>query len=172
MKTGYLQVYTGDGKGKTTAALGLTLRAAGAGLKVLFVQFMKQGSYSEVKALERYADRVTLEQYGSGRFVAGTPLAEDLQGAAKGFARVKEALVSGRFDLLVLDEANVALSLKMLPLAELLDLLAKRPAGLEVVLTGRNAPQPLLAAADLITEMKALRHYYAKGVAARTGIER
>ncbi|MGB5984235.1 MAG: cob(I)yrinic acid a,c-diamide adenosyltransferase [Desulfobacterales bacterium] len=172
MEKGYLQIYTGDGKGKTTAALGLTLRALGAGFRVLFVQFMKQGAYSEIKALEKFADQVVLAQYGTGRFVYGKPGPDDLRAANQGLQRVKAALASGEFDLLVLDEANVALSLNILPLQELLDLLANRPAGMEVVLTGRGAPQQLLAAADLITEMHALRHYYANGVAARTGIEK
>ena len=172
MDKGYLQIYTGDGKGKTTAALGLTLRAAGAGFQVLFLQFLKQGNYSEARALQQFSGKVTHEQYGSGRFVRGKPSKEDQLAAQKGFERAVAALASGEFDLIVLDEANVALSLDLLPLDPLLAALDNRPAGVEVVLTGRGAPEALLARADLITEMKAVRHYYQQGVKARVGIEK
>jgi cob(I)alamin adenosyltransferase len=169
---GYIQVYTGDGKGKTTAALGLALRAAGAGLKVFVAQFLKLGDYSEITALKRMADLITVEQFGLGRFIRGVPEPEDIAAARRGLARVQEIFAAGRHAVVILDEANVAAACGLFSPVDLMDLISVRPEGVEVVLTGRNAAAEILARADLVTEMKALKHYYQEGVAARVGIEK
>lgn len=168
---GYLQVYTGDGKGKTTAAIGLAIRAAGAGLSVLFVQFVKGQKYSEIAALERFSDKITVRQYGRGCFIVQKPTKEDMEEAAKGLAAVRESLKSGAYQLVILDEANIALYYKLFTLDELLSAIRERSPDCEVVVTGRYAPQRLIDAADLVTEMKEVKHYYTQGVKARTGIE-
>jgi cob(I)alamin adenosyltransferase len=172
MTQGYVHVYTGDGKGKTTAAIGLAVRAAGAGLQVFIAQFMKRGDYSEIAGLRPLADHITVEQFGTGRFVRGAPDAEDLAAARAGLARVAAVFAAGAHELVVLDEANVAAATGVVPTAELMALLELRPAATEVVLTGRSAPAELLERADLITEMRAVRHYFQAGVAAREGIEK
>ncbi len=169
---GYVQVYTGDGKGKTTAALGLAVRAAGAGLRVLFVQFVKGMEYSEMKALQRFADLITVRQYGRGCFIYGEPAAEDCAVAKAGLDDVRAALVSGEFDVVVLDEANIATSLGLFTVRELLEVIAARPTGVELVITGRDADPRVVAAADLVTEMREIKHYYQRGVQARVGIEK
>jgi cob(I)alamin adenosyltransferase len=169
---GYIHVYTGDGKGKTTAALGLALRAAGAGLKVFIAQFMKRGDYSEIKALERFGEEVTVEQYGLGRFVRGNPDPADIDAARKGLERVREIFTAGCHGLVILDEANVAAACGLFSPVDLLDLINARPEGVEVVLTGRNAAPEILTRADLVTEMKMVKHYFQQGVGARTGIEK
>jgi cob(I)alamin adenosyltransferase len=172
MTQGYVHVYTGDGKGKTTAAIGLAVRAAGAGLRVFIAQFMKRGDYGEIEGLRPLADRITVEQFGTGRFVRGTPDAEDLSAARAGLDRVRTVFAAGAHDLVILDEANVAAAVGVVPTAELLALLDLRPAATEVVLTGRAAPAEILARADLVTEMRAVRHYFQAGVPARKGIEK
>jgi cob(I)alamin adenosyltransferase len=171
MKKGYIQIYTGDGKGKTTAAIGLAVRAAGAGLRVYFAQFIKSRRCSEHKALERFSDLVTVEQFGTG-FIRGNQADEKAIAAARrGFQAAASAILSGKYDLVVLDEMNIALHKKLVSLADLLLLLKQKPLKTEVVLTGRNAPPSLRKSADLITEMKLVRHYMNAGVAARKGIE-
>jgi cob(I)alamin adenosyltransferase len=169
---GYIQVYTGDGKGKTTAALGLSLRAAGAGLSVYIAQFIKQGAYSEIKALKAFSDRIAVEQFGLGRFVTGTPGPEDMAAAEAGLEKVREAMDSGKYDLIVLDEANGAVRAGLFPVSALLEIMNAKPEGLELVITGRGAHDEVVARADLVTEMKEIKHYYTGGVAARTGIEK
>ena len=168
---GYVQVYTGDGKGKTTAALGLALRAAGAGLKVFIGQFIKSAPYSEIKALERFADQITIQQFGRGCFIRGTPCQADVDVARQALAAIGEALTSGRYDVVVADEANVAFGCKLISEADLVDLIHKRPPQVELILTGRNAPPAVIAEADLVTEMKPVKHYFEKGIMARKGIE-
>ena len=169
---GFVQVYTGDGKGKTTAALGLALRAAGAGLRVYFGQFIKNADYSEIKALARFADCITVRQFGRGCFLLTEPAPEDRAAARRGLDGVRRALVSGDYDLVIADEANVAASRALIDEAALLELIDLRPPQVELVLTGRGAPAAVLARADLVTEMRAVRHYYDRGVAARVGIEK
>jgi len=168
---GYVQVYTGKGKGKTTAALGLALRAAGAGLRVFFAQFIKGRVYSEIKALERFADLVTVRQFGRGRFVGGAPAPEDVETARRGLDEARAVLAAGEHCLVVLDEANVAADLGLFTVDELLAVVDAKPEGVELLLTGRNAPPELVARADLVTEMAEIKHYYSRGVKARTGIE-
>lgn len=168
---GFVQVYTGDGKGKTTAALGLALRAAGAGLRVYFGQFIKQGAYSELAGLARFADCITVAQFGLGRFVGREPAAEDREAAGQGLRELRRALVSGAFDLVIADEANVAVALGLIEPDDLVALIDLRPEQVELVLTGRSAPDAVLTRADLVTEMRCVRHYYDRGVLARPGIE-
>lgn len=168
---GQVQVYTGDGKGKTTAALGLALRAVGSGLKVYIGHVMKKGDYGEMAALKRLGDAVTAEQFGTGKFVRGKPDAEDIASAHRGLEAVRSAMISGAYDLVIADEINVAAALGMLTEQELLDLINHRPQEVELVLTGRGALEAVIAAADLVTEMRAVKHYYEKGIVARKGIE-
>ena len=169
---GFVQVYTGDGKGKTTAALGLALRAAGAGLRVYFGQFIKNADYSEIKALARFADCITVRQFGRGCFLLTEPAPEDRAAARRALEGLSEALVSGAFDLVIADEANVAVHRGLIDEADLLALIDTRPPRVELVLTGRGVPAAVLARADLVTEMRAVRHYYDRGVGARVGIEK
>ncbi|MFO7931247.1 MAG: cob(I)yrinic acid a,c-diamide adenosyltransferase [Desulfosalsimonas sp.] len=171
MEKGYIQVYTGDGKGKTTASLGLSLRAAGAGLRVYIAQFMKKGEYSEIRALHRLSDRITVDQFGTGRFIRGKPDPKDMEAAEKGLAAVYEAMRSGTYDLVVLEEANVAYGAGVLTEKDLLDVIEAKPEGVELVFTGRGGAPAVMEKADLITEMTPVRHYFEDGVPARTGIE-
>lgn len=170
MEQGYIQLYTGNGKGKTTAALGITLRCLCAGNKVFFGQFMKGQDYSELKAVS-YFERLTMKQFGTPSFVNGKPSDIDLAQAKEGFEVIKEALLSGLYDMVVFDEVNTALHFGLLEIDAVLDLLDQKPGKTEVILTGRYAPQALLDRADLVTEMKEIKHYYQAGVPARVGIE-
>jgi cob(I)alamin adenosyltransferase len=172
MKKGYLQIYTGNGKGKTTAALGLTLRAAGAGLKVFIAQFIKSGDYSEIKALKRFSDLVVINQYGLGRFIKGKPSQEDIDAATVGIQEARSAMVSGKYDVIIMEEANVALSCGLFSLERLLEIIKDRPESVELVITGRGADSQIIENADLVTEMREIKHYYNKGVGARIGIEK
>ncbi len=169
---GYIQVYTGDGKGKTTAALGLSLRAAGAGLSVYIAQFIKSGEYSEIKALSRLADRITVEQFGRGRFIKGKPSAEDMAAAQKGLKAIRSALTSGLYRVVIMEEGNVAAMCGLFPVEAILAIMAQKPGDVELVITGRGADARVIDKADLVTEMRAVKHYYQAGVAARTGIEK
>lgn len=167
------QVYTGDGKGKTTAALGLLVRAAGAGLRIRVFQFLKKGAYSELATLAGRFPEIEVTQLGSGRFIqSNAPIPQDeLDRAARGLQLAREAVRSGEYDLVILDEINGAMSMGLLPVADVLALIAERPDRTELVLTGRDAPQAVIDAADLCTEMRMVKHYYTRGVPARKGIE-
>lgn len=172
MEKGYIQVYTGDGKGKTTAALGLALRAAGHGLRTYIGQFMKGWPYGELEALRGFP-HITIEQYGNFRCIRREEVTpEDVARARQGLERAREAMLSGQYDIVVLDEVNVAIWFGLLTVEEVLAFLDQRPDGVEVVMTGRRAPQELIDRADLVTEMREVKHYYQAGVPARTGIER
>ena len=168
---GYVQVYTGNGKGKTTASLGLALRAAGAGLSVYIVQFLKQGDYSEIKALSRFKT-ITVEQYGAGNFVKGTPSDEDVAAGAAGYLKLCEILKQNSHDLVIAEEANVAVMFNLISEKQLLALMEMKPENVELVITGRGATDAVIERADLVTEMKEIKHYYKKGVTARVGIEK
>jgi cob(I)alamin adenosyltransferase len=169
---GYIHVYTGDGKGKTTASFGLSLRAAGAGLRVFIAQFVKGMHYSELDAFERFADLITIEQFGRGCFVKGKPTQEDIEAAHKGLARAREVLVSGDYDVVILDEANICTLFGLFSVEELLELVDARPENIELVITGRRADPRVIERADLVTEMREIKHYYhTQGVKARKGIE-
>jgi cob(I)alamin adenosyltransferase len=170
-RRGFVHVYTGDGKGKTTAAMGLALRAAGAGWPVFIGQFVKGRATSETAALRRFADRVTCRQFGSGQFIEASPTAAEIDSAERGLAECREAVVAGDYSLVVLDEANVAAALGLFPLADLTRLIDRRPPHVELVLTGRWAHEQVLERADLVTEMREVKHYYRQGILARTGIE-
>jgi len=169
---GLVQVYTGDGKGKTTAALGLALRAAGQGFSVHIVQFMKGGRTSgEVKALE-WLPNISICRFGRAELVHPQRItAEDQEMAREALAHGREAIQSGRYDLVILDEINVALAWKLLDLQAVLDMLEAKPQGLELVLTGRGAPQEVIEVADLVTEMREVKHPYHQGLACRRGID-
>jgi cob(I)alamin adenosyltransferase len=169
---GYVQIYTGNGKGKTTAALGLAIRAAGAGLNVFLAQFIKGRQYSELNALERLSDRIKVEQYGLPRFINGKPSAPDIEAAHYGLERVKSSMLSGRFDMIIVDEGNVAVTYGLLAKQDLFDLIDMKPESVELVITGRDALPEIIDKADLVTEMKAVKHYYNKGVDARVGVEK
>lgn len=171
MRKGYVQVYTGDGKGKTTAALGLALRAAGAGLKVFVAQFVKNQKCSEHRTLERLGDAITCRQYGCGLIMRG-PSEADIAAAQRGLREAAEALTGGSYDLVILDELNVAVYCGLIGVEDVLGLIVSRPAAVELVLTGRNAHPAVVEAADLVTEMRSIKHYYDKGVKARRGIEK
>jgi cob(I)alamin adenosyltransferase len=171
MHRGYIQVYTGTGKGKTTAALGLALRAAGAGLTVFIAQFIKKKRCSEHKALERFKDLITFSHYGTGLLRGGAPTAEAVDAAQKGFEEVREIITSGKYDLLILDEINTAAHYNLVSVEDILRLLDAKPSGMEVVLTGRYGDDRIIERADLVTEMKEIKHYFRKGVKARKGIE-
>jgi cob(I)alamin adenosyltransferase len=170
---GYVHIYTGEGKGKTTAALGLALRAVGNGLRVLVLQFLKGGESGEREAAVALAPLLQIRSRGGAGFVtAGAAGAEDVRMAKAALAEAREEMLSSSWDLLVLDEVNTAVSFGLLPVEAVVRLIEKKPAGLELVLTGRHAPAELVARADLVTEMKDVRHYFRKGVAARKGIEK
>ena len=174
MKIGQFQVYTGNGKGKTTAALGLALRASGAGFHVYFCQFIKEGEFSEIKAL-RQLPGVTVEQFGSGKGLLIHREAEltDLDCAREGYRRLEAALCSREYDVVIADEINCALMCGLLTEGDLLALADKRPEGTELVFTGRGATQAILDRADLATEMHLIKHYYeTKKLPARVGIEK
>jgi cob(I)alamin adenosyltransferase len=171
LEKGYVHVYTGNGKGKTTAAIGLAIRAAGAGLRVFLAQFIKGLAYSEIEALNRFADRITVEQFGRGCFIRGEPDVADVQAAGNGLARIAGVVRDGQYDLVVLDEAIVAVQCKLFSVERLLELIADKPGHVELVFTGRYACQALLEKADLVTEMQEVKHYYRQGIESRRGIE-
>ena len=169
---GYIQVYTGNGKGKTTAAIGLAIRAAGAGLKVYIAQFIKLGDYSEIKALKRFSDLITVEQFGLGRFTDGKPTSEDIAAAQKGLRQVKSIMATEEYKVIILEEANVAAKYGLIRGQDLLGLIIKKPYDVELVITGRYASSRVIENADLVTEMMPVKHYFEKGVPARVGIEK
>lgn len=171
MGKGYVQVYTGDGKGKTTAALGLALRAVGAGHRVFMAQFVKGMKYSELDGAERLAPELTIRQYGRRCFIRNEPEPEDVEAAQAGLAEAEKALFSGDYELVILDEANIALHYELFTLERLFELIDGRPEHVELVITGRRAPDALIERADLVTEMREIKHYYTQGVEARKGIE-
>ena len=171
LSEGYVQIYTGDGKGKTTAALGLILRALGQSLRPAVLQFMKSDpTWGEIVTLRKLG--VPVEQCGLDHWVLkGEASEEDLAAAAAGFDRANALVESGDYDLVVLDELVTAVFFELVPVDRVLAMIAAKPAAVELVITGRRAPEALVAAADLVTEMRPLKHYYDAGVQARPGIE-
>ncbi len=166
-----MHVYTGNGKGKTTAALGLALRASGAGLKVFIGQFIKGQAYSELEVIARDLKNITVKQYGLGCFIVDKPTIEDREAARKGFDEVQQIIKNAKHDLVILDEVNIALYYKLIEVDALIVLIKEKPQHVELVITGRYAPEEIIEAADLVTEMKEVKHYYQKGIEARKGIE-
>jgi cob(I)alamin adenosyltransferase len=171
LRKGYIQLYTGDGKGKTTAAFGLALRAVGAGLKVCIFQFAKGIESGELKMVKKLSGSVLVRQFGARSFIRGKAGVIDRTLAERGLAAAEKAITGGRYDVIILDELCIACHYRMIQPKTVLEVLANRPAHVEVVITGRKAPKEFADAADLVTEMKEIKHYYCKGVKARRGIE-
>ena len=169
-KKGYVQVYTGEGKGKTTAAIGLAVRAAGADLRVFVGQFLKGRSTSETNALKSLATHIEIVQYGRENFVR-TPGDADISAAMHGLDDIKKRIHSGRYDIVIMDEANEAVFRKLFSAACLLDIIDNKPDDLELIITGRHAVPAVIEKADLVTEMKEKKHYFSRGIQARRGIE-
>ncbi len=170
LKKGLVQIYTGCGKGKTSAAFGLALRAAGAGLKVYICQFIKSKTYSELKTLKKI-NGLRIEQFGRGCFIKGRPKKEDVRRADEGLQKAMASVSSGKYDVAILDEINVALRLGLIKTENIIKLIKDKPKHVELVLTGRGCPRLLFKYVDLITEMKEVKHPYQKGLKARRGIE-
>jgi len=172
LERGCVQVYTGNGKGKTTAALGLALRAVGRGLKVCILQFIKGGGpYGEHLIAEKLAPLLTIIQTGRPGWVNTKDITADRTVAQEAFTKAKELLTSGEYDLFICDEINGAVGFGLIDVEQVLELISLKPEQVELVLTGRNAHERVMEAADLVTEMREIKHYYKAGVPARTGIE-
>ena len=170
MKKGYVHIYTGNGKGKTTAALGLSLRAVCAGKKVFFGQFVKGMEYSELNSMN-FLPNFEMEQFGRDCFIFNSLTHEDIELARRGLKKCREILKSGEYDLVVLDELNIAIYYNLFTSQEAIDMIKERAPHVEVIITGRYAEKDMIELADLVTEMKEVKHYYTKGVGARKGIE-
>ncbi len=168
---GCVQIYTGNGKGKTTASAGLALRAVGAGMRVFIGQFIKNKDSAEMKLLRERCPEVDIVQFGAGGFITSTPSGNDLEKAHNGIEHLRNALACDDYDMVIADEILGALSAGVVTLDEITTLIAERPSHLELIFTGRNAPQEIIEKADLVTEMNCIKHYYDKGVQARKGIE-
>ncbi len=168
---GLIQIYTGNGKGKTTAALGLALRAAGRDKRILMVQFMKKWDYGELHSIKRIP-QITIKTFGTKDFVhKGKAKEIDYQEARKAFKEGTEGVFSGKYDIVIFDELNVALDFDLLKADEVVNFLKDKPEGVEIIITGRNAPAELIELADLVTEMQEIKHPFQKGIEARIGIE-
>ncbi|HPN83865.1 MAG TPA: cob(I)yrinic acid a,c-diamide adenosyltransferase [Victivallales bacterium] len=168
---GMVQIYTGEGKGKTTAALGLALRAAGAGMKVFFGQFIKSGRTSEAKIIRETLPMIKMNSFGNGRLIKGKASREDILRAVNGLNECARSASSGEYDMVVLDEVFHAVRCGLVSENDLIRVLMRKSRNTELVLTGRGASKKLIAIADLVTEMKEIKHYYKKGLKARKGIE-
>lgn len=173
-----LQVYTGDGKGKTTAALGMSLRAAGAGLSVFFAQFMKNVDTSELESLKSLESKITVKQFGTGKFVTGVPTEKDYECARQALAEIVDAIDSGLYDMVIADEICTALHYGLIGKDEVMETVrlaksgkAARKTEVELVFTGRYAGDELISAADIVTEMREVKHCYRQNEPARRGIE-
>ncbi len=167
---GYIHLYTVNGKGKTTAAFGLALRAVGAGKRVFIAQFVKGLHYSELEAVKRFPE-IVLKQYGLDCFIINEPTQDDIDAAQIGMTEASESIIINKADMVILDEICIALHYHLIAEEELLKLLSRKPAEMEIILTGRYATPGLYDIADLITEMKEIKHYYQNGIEARKGIE-
>lgn len=170
-KKGYIHLYTGNGKGKTTAAFGLALRALCAGKRVYIGQFVKSMRYNETSIVDHF-DNVTVEQLGIGCFLESKPNERDREVAEEGLERCRKVIESGDFDLVVLDELTIAIYMKLLTTESVLQLLELTQPHPEIVITGRYAPQELIERADLVTDMREIKHYYQQGVLSRDGIDK
>ena len=172
LKKGLVQVYTGDGKGKTSAAFGLALRAIGRGFKVYVIQFIKGGfDYGELHIVDKLPN-IKLAAFGRGKFITDvSPSGEDAKLAQEALKLATKVVSEGEYDIVILDEVNVALNMKLIKVGDVLKLIKTKPKHVELILTGRNAPTRLVEEADLVTEMKEIKHPYMKGVQPRKGIE-
>jgi len=173
LKQGFVQIYTGNGKGKSTAAIGQAVRAAGFGLKTYIAQFMKEYPYNELISLKHLSEWITIEQFGGDEFVykQELPGEEELAKAKKGLSSAEEKMLSGEYDIIILDEAIVAIYFKLIETSDLVEFVTHKPENVEIILTGRYCPEELITLADLVTEMKEVKHYYQKGITSRRGIE-
>lgn len=170
MDKGYVHVYTGNGKGKTTAALGLAIRAVSAGKKVFFGQFIKGMEYSELK-IQEYLPNLKIQQFGIDCFIYNDPTERDIQFARAGLQVCKDILAKGEYDVVVLDELTIAIYYKLFTEEEAIEIIKNRAPHVEVIVTGRYAGDGLMEIADLVTEMKEIKHYYTKGIESRKGID-
>jgi len=171
-RKGLVQVYTGNGKGKTTAAFGQALRAVGQGYRVCVIQFMKGRKYGEFLAAEKCLPNLTIHLSGLDSFVMrDNPAPLDIELARQGLDLARRAITSGDYDMVILDELNVAADFRLIPLDDIIDLIKNKPASLDLILTGRYAPPEIVAVADTVSEIKEIRHHYHAGVKDRAGIE-
>jgi cob(I)alamin adenosyltransferase len=173
IQKGYIHIYTGNGKGKTTAALGLALRAAGSGLRTCIVQFMKGQRYGELDAVKMTGGLVTIEQFGHSAFCnfGSEPDPADVERAESALKRIHELMDAGSCDILVADEMATACLFRLIREEDVLEVMREKPEGMELVITGRGATERMIEEADLVTEMREVKHYYSRGVNAREGIE-
>lgn len=173
LKQGYVQIYTGNGKGKTTAAIGQAVRAAGSGLKTLIIHFMKDFPYGELAALKYLSEWITIVQYGNDAFVLKRqlPSQSDKKAAHDAIECAINAMLKKEFDIIVLDEICITFYFKLLEIPDVLSLIGKKPPATELILTGRYCPPEIMERADLVTEMNEVKHYYQKGIISRKGIE-
>jgi cob(I)alamin adenosyltransferase len=174
LKKGLIIVYTGNGKGKTTAAMGSALRAVGQGLKVLMLQFIKGSwDYGELESIKRLAPDFTIQRLGKG-FIHLKSQQDDkevIENISQSWKRAEDGVLSDRYDMVILDEVNYVISYGLIPVEKVLDLIEKRPKRLHIILTGRDAHHKVIEKADLVTEMKEIKHPYSKGIKAQKGIE-
>jgi len=167
---GLVQIYTGGGKGKTTAAIGLAVRAAGHNFKIAIIHFMKIWDYGEVKGLKRLG--IDLFRYGTTELIdPKNPSPIDFDEANKAIEKAEELIERGNYDILILDEINVTIDFNLIPLKRVVDLIDKKPDNLELVLTGRNCPEELIERADLVSRIDEIKHPFQKGLKVRKGIE-
>lgn len=173
LQQGFVHIYTGNGKGKSTAAIGQAVRAAGFSLKTYIAQFMKEFPYNELNSLKYLNDWIKIEQFGGDEFVykKELPGKDEVEKAKKGLQTAKEKMLSGEYDLIILDESIVAIYFKLIKTEELIEIISKKSKNVELIFTGRYCPQELIEVADLVTEMKEVKHYYQKGITSRRGIE-
>ena len=171
VKRGFMHIYTGDGKGKTTAALGIILRAVGAGNHVFLAQFLKIGNYSEIKAIGNFKKYVTVKQFGLKRKIGSPFTKKDREAALRGLEEVRRSVSSIKYELVVLDELNIVLKNQLISREACIELIRSFPVETELVITGRYAPDWIIEMADLVTEMKKIKHYMDVGIKARRGIE-
>jgi cob(I)alamin adenosyltransferase len=170
---GYIQIYTGNGKGKSTAAIGQAVRAAGFGLRTYIAQFMKEFPYNELNSLKHLSEWITIEQFGGDKFVykKEPPDKNEIDKARRGLAMAKNKMLSRKYDLIILDEVCVAIYFGLFSDEEILTFIKQKPESVELILTGRYCPDKLIEKADLVTEMNELKHYYQEGIPSRKGIE-
>jgi cob(I)alamin adenosyltransferase len=169
---GCVQVYTGNGKGKTTASLGLALRAVGAGFNVFIGQFTKGSDYSELNSIQMLSDQITLKQFGQKGFIRNKPDQNDINQALAGLKQIQSIIATDQYQMVILDEVNIAIYYQLFTVDHLIDVLDLRHPSLEVILTGRYADPKIIEYADLVTEMKEIKHYFKSGIKARVGIEK